>query len=294
MKEGKLTFIILQLLNRRKVSARYLAEKLEVSVRSVYRYIDELYALGIPVIAEKGRNGGIRIDDSYVLRAALFTPQEKQQLLTALQAGKDITDRIPQTLIDKVTALFQGNRESVIEVNLKRWGKTEHENDRFHLLHDACLTNHAVAITYASSQGTVSERTVYPLSLLYHTSAWYLRAYCTLRNDFRMFRLTRILSMEVLPETFSPMTCPKTEEYSPVETEVSLLFDQSVSYRVYDDFDLSMIRKQSDGSLLVMASMPYDPWLISYVLSFGAKVQVLSPIGLKEDVRKEIQKMIHI
>lgn len=291
MKEGRLTTILFELLNHRSVSARVLAEKLEVSVRTVYRYIDELYAIGIPLIIERGRNGGIRMDEKYVLRSALFTDEEKQQLLSALRVGKNITGNIPQTLIDKVCALFQGKNDNVIEVNLKRWGDENNDNTLFYTLHDACLSHHQIRITYITSDGTKTIRIVYPISLLYHTSAWYVKAYCTLRNDFRMFRLTRILSIEVLTESFTPMRYPETEPYSPKETEVELLFDQSAAYRVYDDFDVSQISKLDDGCLSVRTFMPYDGWLIGYVLSFGSKVQIVRPERLKQDITKEIEKM---
>ena len=80
--------ILMELLKSRKVKARYLADKMEISVRSVYRYIDVLSASGVAIFCERGRNGGIRIADNYRLPAALLSPSEQSDILAALNLYK--------------------------------------------------------------------------------------------------------------------------------------------------------------------------------------------------------------
>lgn len=127
-----------------------------------------------------------------------------------------------------------------------------------------------------------------PLKLVYKARAWYLKAYCMEKQDWRIFKLNRILDLEVLEERFEPRvyegpvddTCG---EYQPVV----ILFSKEAAYRVYDEFDKTQIEVQPDGSLLVTAKMPEDAWLTGFLLSFGTQAQVLSPAYLKEDIAKQ-------
>lgn len=117
---------------------------------------------------------------------------------------------------------------------------------------------------------------------------WYLQTFCTEKQDWRVFKLNRILELEVLEEGFSQLNPP-----GPIETfegeypKVTLRFPKEMSYRVYDEFDKTQIQRQENGDLIVSANMPEDSWLIGFLLSFGTRVDILSPAHLKESVAEQ-------
>ncbi len=152
----------------------------------------------------------------------------------------------------------------------------------------AVIHRKSVKIHYAGSYEAVSERIVQPCKLVYKAKAWYLKAFCTQRQDWRIFKLNRILDAELLNESFPQRSFPapidaSEEEYPPI----TLRFPKEMTYRVYDEFDKTQVQRQENGDLIASAPMPEDAWLIGYLLSFGTQVDILSPACLKEAVARQ-------
>lgn len=96
-----------------------------------------------------------------------------------------------------------------------------------------------------------------------------------------MFKLNRILELEVLERTFIPRPYPEQERNPQSLSRIVLLFSKETAYRVYDEFDETEIERQKNGDLIVCAEMPVDTWLIGYLLSFGTQVEIMEPKYLK-------------
>ena len=288
MQESRLFKIVYYLLDKGQATAPELAEKLEVSVRTVYRDIDALSEAGIPVYAEAGRNGGIHLMKGFVLDKSLLSREEKQEILAAVQSI-NVTENIDSSeTLQKLSAMFYDTPENWFEVDFSRWGNPGYDNETFELLRSAVIRRRNVKLRYAGSYEEIRERTVQPYKLVYKAKAWYLQAFCTEKQDWRIFKLNRILDLEVLEEGFSQLNPP-----GPIETfegeypKVTLRFPKEMSYRVYDEFDKTQIQRQENGDLIVSANMPEDPWLIGFLLSFGTRVDILSPAHLKEAVAEQ-------
>lgn len=282
MKESRLFKIVYYLLNKGHATAPELAENFEVSVRTIYRDIDALSEAGIPVYAEAGRSGGIYLMNNFVLEKAVLSETEKQEILAALQGLNTAQDISKNHTLNKLSAIFNVNSESWLEVDFSGWNHKKTGNEKFEMLKSAIIHRKAVRITYASSYEPVHERKIYPLKLSYKSRAWYVKAYCTERKDYRLFKLTRILGWEILDEDFSSLSFPEPKDMPYKEyNKITLCFPKEVSYRVYDEFDDTEITPQEDGSLLVAVQMPEDAWLISFLLSFGTQVEVIEPVCLK-------------
>ena len=102
------------------------------------------------------------------------------------------------------------------------------------------------------------------------------------KQDFRIFKLNRILELELLENTFVPRPYPDIEnDLQQIYHQIVLLFSKEVAYRVYDEFDITEIKYQKNGDLMVCAQMPVDTWLTGYLLSFGTQVEVIEPKYLK-------------
>ena len=153
-----------------------------------------------------------------------------------------------------------------------------------------------VKITYANSYGTIRERIIQPLKMSYKSMSWYLKAYCMEKQDYRIFKLTRILDLEVLTEGFSKSSFPEPypeSNQAPAQAynTIVLCFPKNMSYRIYDEFDNTQVSQKENGDLIVSVEMPEDEWLIGYLLSFGTQVDIIAPAYLRDIVAEQAKKI---
>lgn len=112
------------------------------------------------------------------------------------------------------------------------------------------------------------------------------------KRDFRIFKLNRILELELLENTFVPRPYPDIEnDLHQTYHRIILLFSKEIAYRVYDEFDITEIKYQKNGDLMVCAEMPVDTWLVGYLLSFGAQVEIIEPKYLKDVLAAQAQEI---
>lgn len=291
MQERRLFQILYYLLDKKSATAPELAEYLEVSVRTVYRDIDMLSGAGIPIYTEAGRNGGVRLMNDFVLDKTLLSNQEKQDILSAIQNLSIANANYAGDILRKLSALFQLPSQDWYEIDFSRWGNKTQDNEKFELLKYGIINHRVVKIIYVSSSCAREERRVQPLKLLYKAKEWYLKAFCLKRQDFRTFKLNRILCYELLEETFTPMPYPEETAREESFPMVRLRFSKEAAYRIYDEFDESQIKLQEDGSFLICANMPQSEWLTGYLLSFGRQVEVISPLSLRNALLNEARKI---
>lgn len=292
MQESRLFKIVYYLLSKGQATAPELAEKFEVSVRTIYRDIDALSGAGIPIYAETGRNGGIRLMNGFVLDKTVLSEEEKKEILTALQSLRTVQDAGGGQTLQKLSALFRLHSEDWLEVDFSRWGNAGSDNEKFELLKSAVIRRQSVRILYASSYEVCRERIVQPYKLTYKSRAWYLKAFCTQRQDWRTFKLNRILDWEILDEGFAPRPFSQTDaEYEGDYQTITLRFPAEMAFRVCDEFDQEQIRRQANGDLIVSAKMPEDGWLTGFLLSFGTQVDILAPASLREAVARQAKEI---
>lgn len=288
MQESRLFKIVYYLLDKGQATALELAEQFEVSVRTIYRDIDFLSGAGIPIYTQIGRNGGIHLMNDFVLDKVILSQEEKQEILTALQSINTAQNIHSNQTLQKLSAMSHLNSEDWLEIDFSRWGKKEFDNKKFELLKSAVIHYKAVKIHYASSYETISERIIHPYKLLYKANAWYIKAFCTEKQDLRIFKLNRILNLELLNESFQRRNFSKQIDISEKEyCQITLRFPKEIAYRVYDEFDKTQIQQQTNGDFIVSAKMPEDTWLIGFLLSFGTQVEILSPAYLKEVIAEQ-------
>lgn len=283
MSESRLFKILYYLLDQGHATAPALAERFEVSPRTIYRDVEALSGAGIPIYAETGRNGGIYLLNGFVLDRAMLSEEERREVLTALRSLSAAGAASEKATLTKLSALFRVSGEDWLEVDFSRWGKEARDNARFEELKTAVIRHREVRIVYENTGGERSERVIQPLKLSYKSKEWYLKAFCLAKQDFRLFKLNRILELEVLDRVFAPRPYPEAESGpKPAYPQVVLLFSREAAYRVYDEFDTSEIERQENGDLTVRAEMPADAWLTGYLLSFGTQVEVMEPGYLRE------------
>jgi len=288
MQESRLFKIVYHLLDKGQATASELAEKFEVSVRTIYRDIDALSGAGIPIYTETGRNGGIHLMNDFVLDKAVLSEEEREEILTALQSINSAHNISGSQTLQKLSAIFHLNSENWLEVDFSRWGNNGTDNEKFALLKSAVIHRKSIKICYANTYEVISERIVQPHKLVYKGKAWYLQAFCTEKQDWRIFKLNRILNLDILNESFPNRNVVRPMDTSTGEyNQITLRFPKEMAYRVYDEFDKTQIQRLENGDLIVSARMPEDAWLTGFLLSFGTKVDILSPVYLKEIVAEQ-------
>lgn len=286
MQESRLFKIMYYLLEKGKATAPELAEKFEVSVRTIYRDIDALSSNGIPIYAAQGKGGGIALLENFVLDKTVVSQEEQQQIMAALQNLTQVSGDTTG-LLSKLSALFRQDNPDWIQVDFSRWGKTDIDQKKFKLLKTAILNRKLLEFHYFNSYGKSGNRMVKPAKLLYKSSAWYLQAYCMERKDYRIFKVNRMQDLRLSGQSFDDTLAPPSSEPEQTLIEASypllkLSFSSKVAYRVYDEFDPSEIQYAENGDLVIFAHMPEDAWLYGFLLSFCGHVEVLAPEYIKK------------
>ena len=292
MSDNRLFKMLYYLLDKERATAPELAAEFEVSTRTIYRDVEALSSAGIPIYAEPGRNGGIYLLQDFILDRAILSENEKQEILTAIQSIFATGYTGEKELLTKLSAIFNVNTRNWLEVDFSRWGKRIYDNSKFEILKTAVIQCREVKIVYENSNSKRSTRIVQPLKISYKSKEWYLKAFCMKKQGFRIFKLNRIVELELSENTFMPRPYPEqTNDLQKMCSRIVLLFSKELAYRVYDEFDETQIEYQENGNLIARAEMPIDTWLIGYLLSFGAQVEIIEPTCLKAVLAAQAQEI---
>ena len=293
MKDNRLFRILYYILEKGKVTASELADKFEVSVRTIYRDIDSISSAGIPIYALQGKGGGIEIAEDFVLSKSLLSENEKQQIMSALQGLDNTAIQHENELLTKLSALFKMKNTSWIEVDFNNWQNNKMYEKTFNDIKSAILSKNIVSFTYFSSNEKETSRRVKPVRLLFKSQDWYLYALCLLRNDFRYFKLSRIKNLETHTEkfddNFEDVVLKKEMPYENT-VHIKVKFDRKVAFRVYDELNGENI-EDSDGNLYTEIEVPNDYNLYNYIFSFGDGAEVLEPKEIRMQIKEMINKM---
>jgi predicted DNA-binding transcriptional regulator YafY len=302
MKLERLMAITIILLNRKRVQAHELADQLQVSLRTIYRDLESLNLSGIPIVSYTGAEGGFEIMESFRLDRQLLSYDELKSLALALQGlhstgiiNEDNMDR----LMDKVGALIvqveQGRTtdKDRTRIDFSPWKNDEADRAKFDLLRKTIQENRIVTFTYVDGKGEVTkDRSVEPMELILKGYVWYLYGYCLKRDDYRTFKLSRIMELKVLLESFElrtakPPSLKQAYEMPEAEGVVNLVlrFQGEAIASAVDHFKDHELEWQSGDSLIVRTSLPDQTWIIGFLLHFKTELVVIEPPALARKLR---------
>ena len=296
MQINRLFEIVYILLNKKSITAKELSEHFEVSQRTIYRDIDTLCECGIPIYTSKGKGGGIGLLDSFILNKSILSEDEQNEILCALKSLQATNYKDNNSVLSKLSNLFGTTNTNWIEIDFSGWNSNSEEN--FSLLKHAILNTKVVSFDYYSSYGEKTTRSVEPLQLWFKDKNWYLKAFCKLKESYRIFRLSRIKNLFISDETFIRKLPEIQLESRSLEknhdiVNLKLNINSSQSYRVYDEFDYDQITVNDDNTFTVSASYPQGEWIYSYILSFGPDATVLEPEYVRNIIKVRLSKMIN-
>ena len=304
MKFTILVEMLFELLAKRKVTAVYFAEKFNLSVRTVYRYIDEL-SICVPLYVKRGRDGGICISDNYKLPKGFMTKDEYEAAIEALGA---MYSQLPEERFmqakRKLSAQVKAEQRDLalsgdigaILVDGGTWGDSIAFSEKLRLFEVCIKERNVVEIEYHSRSGEKTLRKIEPHVLVFKQNVWYLYAFCYKQRDFRLFRLGRVRSCVKTEEFF--IKRPFTREDIPLNfwtmdaesVDVRLAVSESAFVEAQDWLGGENL-KQINGQWYAEMTLPNDETLVRKILGLGAGVRVLSPQDLRDRVAQTAREI---
>lgn len=298
MKINRLLEITILLMNKGTVTAKELADRFEVSTRTIYRDIDVLSSAGVPVFTNKGNGGGISLLENYSLNKALMSEHESESLVLALKTLQATKYPEIDAVLNKIGAVFKtAAANDWVYIDFSPWSSNPNEYNKFIDIKKSILERRVITFDYVNSGGGRKNRSIEPMRLIFKGQAWYLWGYCRIRQDFRTFRISRIKNLSLSNEAFKQRIPESLEKQKPSENSKELVtlklrFYPEVLYRLYDDFDDEFITKNADGSCDVTVTFPEDEWVYGYILSFGCFVKVMEPEHIRRIVAGRMRKSL--
>ncbi len=306
MKIDRLLGIITYLTNHEKVKAQQLAEKFEVSIRTIYRDIEAISKAGIPIATYQGTNGGIGIIEGFKLDKSILSNDEIRSIVTGLKSINSINEDIKiKGLIDKLMDMkFKTNYmpiEQEIMIDLSPWNQYGQIPDKIQDIKKAIQGRCIIEFSYFT-HGNMMKRTVEPHIIVFKEASWYVYAFCLLRNDFRLFKLKRINELYVTDKVFTPREfmidrIDWNESFNDkLHEPIELVFHKSVKHIVEEIFGVNHCERMQDEKIKVSFPCEQNDWLYGFLLSFGEKVEVVSPANMRNKIREigeNILKVYH-
>lgn len=289
--------MLIMLTSKRQVTAKEIADRFEISQRSVYRYVEELNVSGVPVDVVRGRYGGIFIADTYRLPSGYFTRGEYDAVINALEAmGGQINDDNVTSALEKLARRRKEDKRELsvcgnIIVDGGSWADMGSFSEKMRVCEQAVKDSLSLDIDYISRDGEHSRRVIDPHVLIFKQNVWYVYAFCHSRQEFRTFKIGRIKLARFTGGKFekkeiSREDIPLNFEYSSEQlTEVTIEIKKDALADVEELIGVDNVEPKGNA-LIATVALPDDETLVEKILSYGGKVKVIAPTSLKERVKK--------
>ncbi len=287
MKIDRLLGILTILLQKEKATAPELAERFEVSRRTILRDIDTLCQAGIPVTTTRGGDGGISIMEGYKIQKSVLTTAELQHLIAGLKGLDSVSET---SYMEQLLLKLAPENQAVVSlpgsmvIDLSSHYK-DSLSDKIGRIRQAIGEKRRIAFDYYDSKG-VSRRKIEPAIIEFRWNAWYVFGGCCLRRDFRRFKLNRLWELQITDEPFTERPVPveearKTDPF-PDEEYLRVWFSRKARYRLIETYGLRDYEETEDGLLFTLPYTNKD-YIFSWLLGFGPDAEVLSPPVLRDE-----------
>lgn len=302
MKTDRLISIIMILLERERIGAQELADMFEVSPRTVYRDIDTINTAGIPVQSTPGVGGGFAIMPQYKIDKKVFSSTDLSAILMGLSnlSGMIRGDELVNALAKVKSFVPAGNVNDIelkanqIYIDLSSWMYNRDIQPYLETIKDALQENRMLLFDYADRHGNKTARMVEPYQLVLKSNHWYLQGYCHKRNDFRLFKLSRMSNLQMQDVYFVPRHYQKPQlDFSAVlatmQTNIKIRIHQSLLDRVLDFCAYEHF--SPDGSEYYIVDFPFveNDYHYNILFSFGDKCECLEPLHIRTEMKRRIR-----
>lgn len=294
MKIDRLIGIITTLQQKRIVTAPYLAEKFEVSRRTINRDIEDICKAGIPIVTTQGANGGISLMEGFSLDTTVFTEQE----LTAIFTGLKSLDGVSRSASAEKLAQKLGGSNAIrlsdyMVIDLSSFYKDDFAS-KIEQIKLAIREARCIAFHYCYNKGE-ADKLIEPYLIVFKWSDWYVFGFCKERKDFRMYKLRRLWNLQITDESFAVRDIPEDKkQFDSHMTDdyiISAVYDASVKYRLVEEYGHTCFTEQEDGKLYTEWGFTTKEGAVQWFLSFGNKVKVLGPPEMVEVMKNAVENI---
>ena len=299
MKTDRLIGILSVLLQKEQTTAPELAELFEVSRRTINRDIETLCMAGIPIQTLQGTGGGIRIMDGYRMDRTILSSKDMRMILAGLRSLDSVSgSRYYSRLMEKLqtgSSEFIVGRDSIL-IDLSSWYK-ESLAPKMETIQNAIEDAHLIRFRYCSPSGE-RMREAEPYYLIFRWSSWYLYGWCTDRQDYRLFKLNRMDQVTETDQAYARRNAPlpdlSNEKIFPGGIRVKALFDRDQKWRLAEEFGSDSFTETEDGKLLFTADYTDLENLVTWLMTFQDKAEVLEPEEAREMIAAAVRRMSDI
>ena len=297
MKIDRLIGILSVLLQEEKTTAPELAERFEVSKRTINRDIEDLCKAGIPILTTQGNGGGISIMEGYRMDRTILTSKDMQMILAGLRSLDSVSgSSYYGQLMEKIRAGssdFISGRDSIL-IDLSSWYKGS-LTPKIETIQEAIENRCLLEFKYYAPSGE-SERTIEPYYIVYKWAGWYVYGWCLKREDFRLFKLNRMERVIRSDAVFICRNVPppelSSEKAFPGKIRLKALFPTDMKWRLVEEFGSDCYEVQEDGRLLLIQDYSDVEDLVMWMLTFGDKVEVLEPHVVRERLKSIAENVV--
>ena len=294
MKIDRLIGIITTLQQKKTVTAPYLAEKFEVSRRTINRDIEDICKAGIPIVTTQGANGGISIMDGFSLDTTVFTEQELAAIFTGLKSLDSVSH---SASAEKLAQKIGGNSTIRLADNMLIDLASFYKDDlasKIDGIKQAMKESKCISFHYCYSKGE-ADKLIEPYLIVFKWSDWYVFGYCRERQDFRMYKLRRLWDLKITDEIFAVRDIPEEKkQFGTHMTDnyvITAVYDASVKYRLVEEYGHNSFAEQEDGTLYTEWGFTKIEAAMEWLLSFGNKVKVLEPLEMVELMKDTVDSI---
>lgn len=307
MKIDRLVSTVMVLLDKERIGAQELADMFEVSPRTVYRDIDTINTAGIPIRSVPGKGGGFEIMPEYKVDKNVFSAADLSAILMGLSNLSDVIrgNELVNALA-KVKSFVPADRAKDIElkanqvcIDLSPWMGNRDAQRNLDIIKTALQDYRLISFEYLAHHGVKTIRTVEPYQLVLKSGHWYFQGFCRMRNDFRLFRLSRISNLQMEKETFTPRDYQRPvldfeEVLETMQTEVKIRIHKSITDRVLDYCTFEHFSPDGDEHYIVMFPFIENEYHFDILLSFGNRCECLEPLHIRGEMKRRIHDIAAI
>ena len=297
MKIDRLIGIITILQQKKTVTAPYLAERFEVSRRTINRDIEDICKAGIPIVTTQGVNGGISIMEGFSLDTTVFTEQELGAVFTGLKTLDSVSNsRSAERLAQKLGGTSAIKLADNMLIDLSSF----YRNDlvaKIDEIKRAMKENKCISFRYCYNKGE-ADKVIEPYLIVFKWSDWYVFGFCKERQDFRMYKLRRLWELQVTEEVFTVREIPEEKKQFGLHMTddyiVSAVYDPSVKYRLVEEYGPDSFSEREDGKLYTEWGFSSAETAVEWFLGFGHKVKVLGPQEMVERMKNALKTALDL
>lgn len=288
MKIERLIGIITTLQQKEKVTAPYLAEKFEVSRRTINRDIEDICRAGIPIVTTQGTKGGISLMEGFALDTTVFTRQELSAVLTGLKTLDSVSfSQCADKLAFKMGAKDALDLVDYMTIDLASYYKTS-LSTKIELIKKGISERRCLTFHYYYNKGE-ADKLIEPYRIYFMWSDWYVFGYCKQRQDFRLYKLRRLWDLQLSEEGYEVREIPDEKlQFGTHMTDdyfVAAIYDPSVKYKLVEEYGPDSFSIMDDGRLYAKWGFNSADDALPWFLSLGDKVKVIEPPEMVEKMK---------